>query len=233
MDRFKDRLKSLPFRSRSRSRSSASQGKNLESARPATPEPRRQDLLRVEPPPPRPASAGPLPSKTSTSSNRNAHSTVLAPSSLTSGNSNTAHDALLSSALSEAVEIYRASLEPKEREAFENAHHTLTDTQLSDKLRDVDKEHADSSVLRKGTARAENTLGILKRLTSVVSAATSADPIAIIVLGTVRAVFDVALGILSYFTKLSEMIAHFVGIVDALSEWPETIDHKSLHNAMV
>lgn len=144
------------------------------------------------------------------------------------------HASSISSALSEAIRTHRDGLSDKEKYAFENAQHTLTETQLFDKLRAADQEHEGRSILRKGVENMQLTFGVLKRLSDIVSIATSANPIATIVLGTVRVVFEVALGILNYFDKLSGMIAEFAGLLEALTELPETpVDHKALQNARV
>jgi hypothetical protein len=143
------------------------------------------------------------------------------PGSSTARSTETVHSPLVGAALSEAVDLHVASLNPTERGAFENAQHNLTESQLSERLRGVDKEHADRSVLCKRAEDMELTFVILKRLADIVAVATSANPIAAIVLGTARVVFEAALGFLTYFGKLANMIAHFAGIVDALTKWPE------------
>lgn len=144
------------------------------------------------------------------------------------------HESSVSSALSEAVKSHVDTLSPRERDAFENAQHSLTDQNLLRKVSAADKAHADRSILRKGAINLELTLGIIKKLTELVSAVASANPVATIVIGTVRLVFDVALGFLSYFTKLSDMIRRFAGILEVLTEWTETPENVvTVHKARV
>lgn len=142
----------------------------------------------------------------------------------------------MSLALSEAITIFRADLTPEEGVAFENADHSLTDKSILYKLKDADEQRADRYMLLKSAENVESTFSVLKRLADVISLATSANPIATIVLDTVKIVFDVALGLLTYFNKLSEMISQFAGVVEALTHWPETaghVNHLPLHNARV
>lgn len=142
----------------------------------------------------------------------------------------------MSSALSEAITSFRADFTPEENVAFENANHDLTDKVLLDKPEAADKQHADRSILCKSAENVESTFNITKRLANVVSLATSPNPITTIVVGSVKIVFDVALGLLTYLNKLSEMTSQFAGVVEALTDWPETAGsggHLPLHNARV
>lgn len=129
------------------------------------------------------------------------------------------------SALAKAIAKHVENLSENEKEAFLNAE--LTDQNIFQKIRAYDEDHAESSQLRKASSKLEKALQMLNRFSNIISAATSGNPEATLVIGAVRAVFDVALGFLAFFSKLSDMISRLSDFMEPLNGYASVPEHHT------
>lgn len=117
---------------------------------------------------------------------------------------------LASPALTKAIEDHIASLSVVERNRFLTARDSMKYENLLQKVQEHNKHHADTSQLRKHTEKLETTFGALNNFISVVSAATSASAEATIAVGAVKAVLDVALRFVGFFSKFTSLLNDLV-----------------------
>ncbi|KAM0723401.1 hypothetical protein Q7P37_000387 [Cladosporium fusiforme] len=135
-------------------------------------------------------------------------------------------------ALAKAIATQVANLSGKEKTAFLEA--VSTEQSLLQKIKSYDQDHAETSQLRKAASKLEVAFETLKKFCNIVSVATSGNPEASIAIGAARVVFDIALGFLAFFSKLTDMISRLSDFVEPLlvySTIPE--HHTSLQNAVI
>lgn len=135
-------------------------------------------------------------------------------------------------ALANAIAKHVASLSENEKAAFLNSE--LAEHNLFQKVREYDDDHAETSQLRKTASKLETSLEMLKKFSNIISVATSGSPEATIIISAVRVVFDIALGFLAFFSKLTGMLSRLSDFVEPLTVYSSIPEHHtSLHNAVI
>lgn len=123
-------------------------------------------------------------------------------------------------ALSDAINKHLDSLSAAEQDTFRAASTSLTEENILDKVRSCDQAHVDSSIFRKRAGEVGGVLRILDKFMAGIAIAIQANPdISAIAVGAVRVVLDVAIGFLSFFARLSQMLCRFGDFLAPLAEY--------------
>jgi hypothetical protein len=117
-------------------------------------------------------------------------------------------------------------LRDAEKRAFQEASKNIDEGHLLERVRAWDNEHKGSSLFRPQAQRLSKFLQFLDRFMGGVAIGIQAGPaISSIVVGAVRIVIDLAIGFVTFFSKLTDMLCQFEDYLGPLAEYA-----KAPHN---
>jgi len=141
--------------------------------------------------------------------------------------------ALKNTALRKAIEKHTANLSEQEKRSCLKAFGAISESQLLQRIKSYDQDHAGASNFRQHADKVEGVLGVLDKFLKIASPNVSASPEATIAVGAIRAVLDVALNFLGFFGKLTSMICRFGDFLAPLVEYSKIPqDYKTLVDSL-
>ena len=132
-------------------------------------------------------------------------------------------------ALERAVQKLLLKIPDSDKKAFLEASKSLDNENLLSRARVCDESHKRSSSLRPHIERLAKFLNFLDRFMGGVAIGIQAYPeISTLVVGAVRIVIDLAIGFLTFFRKLTDMLCQFEDYLGPLAEYAKAPRDESL-----
>jgi len=121
-----------------------------------------------------------------------------------------------------------------EKQAFRQAHTTISPGSLLERIRSLDTQHASTSTFRPYAEKISRFLGLLDRLLGGISIAIQANPdISSIAVGGVKLIVDIAMGFTKFFGKLVDMLDRLSDIMAPLERYAERLELSIVRDALV
>ncbi|ERF68561.1 hypothetical protein EPUS_04659 [Endocarpon pusillum Z07020] len=138
-------------------------------------------------------------------------------------------------ALQQAIEEHISTIPDREKDAFRSAAQKMTDDSILEQVHSDDQDHRSRSSFRRLSESISRTLNLLSRFTDAIVIGVQANPdISSIIVGAARGLISVAIGFVSFFDKLSEMISRMNDYLEPLTAYAKSAgDSKLVQNCLV
>ncbi|KAF7510671.1 hypothetical protein GJ744_006037 [Endocarpon pusillum] len=132
-------------------------------------------------------------------------------------------------ALQKAIEEHISTIPDREKDAFRSAAQKMTDDSVLEQVHSDDQDHRSRSSFRRLSASMSRALNLLSRFTDAIAIGIQANPdISSIIVGAARGLITVAIGFVSFFDKLSEMISRMNDYLEPLTAYAKSAGTSKL-----
>jgi hypothetical protein len=132
-------------------------------------------------------------------------------------------------ALQQAIKTYLDKIPDAEKKVFQEAAKNISEDNILSKVRDYDNTHGKSSAFRPHAERLSKFLDLLNRFMGGVAIGIQAYPeISSLVVGAVRIIIDLAIGFVTFFSKMTDMLCQFEDYLGPLAEYAKASQDSKL-----